>query len=977
MSIASKLDPKRNKWQPCLAAHSTGLAFFDGIQIETDRLADSRGDRVLPIIEGEQVLLCRMIQREFATTRVKGARCFDLGTGSGVFAIYAATLGCNVTAIDISDRALQFAQYNERLNSAAIKQAKGTIRFIKRCYKQQPYEDILEKGPFDYVFLNPPFNPTLEGFQPVLCASAGPDGQQEFKEQLPIAALLLRPGGKCLGVHLALTDAHGNLHADIKSKIDEHFCGGTFRYALTISKPIKKKDFIRKQYAAYLSHQIIKEHIEGVEDTAYFSFIYYEITKAKRNVMGATTKVFQESPDHENYPTVFPAVSWDDRISLHRQVIANPGFLSASPPLSAFPSFGLFLTDSSPTIIDISQREDKRNSVLRDIDNWLASNRIMDKREGVFSSIMIDSVPWYLPNNPLQLRSETSIWSQESHTCLDRFLHSLVKEIKRLHEKSMATFLHPGTKQLSSSGWRETLYTYFCNNSHETNGTGFQKTREECIHEQLVDEYLSLVNQSQNMPPIDFRIEHPTSNCISIDMATTSVTLRDFNVPESISQNVKAVEQRTAKIKTLLGDRVSDNPIKQDADMTLFDLNICHHVVHRKFDQLAKESALAKQRFSSYLISIPISMRWDYQAKTDEYNSKGYVYIYAISLSEWNPRSERIIFDLVRLLSILYGDEFSDKASKAIREFFSGDVFDLLSHELSKQTSVLFSNRLRKISTIFQVNNEPRSNDTNDPDDWPEPLGTLEVPAEYATSIANWLICPMPRNFDSLRDYLVLWAGSRSFVRIAPNAKTLKDLVNRAIDIAGNARIAELSEIKGAKPRSIKEIESQENVVLKQKLTQVEVETDQNAYDAKLNLQDSNEVVAIITRCLAAALSNAFQHANELSGSIKINLTLQKSQSAKVGSDVKEGAGRNDDQSQKAGVWFELKNPRDPNRPPETGSYGGSKQVIESCLKMLKSEKTYFEDYTTEPKTWHIRFLLPVCINFRNSDIHWLSSELG
>ena len=102
------------KWEPCLAGMDRDAAFFDGITIEVDRITDPRWDRVLPILEEEQVYMCRMME---PILRAKpGARVLDVGTGSGVFAIYAAKHGCRVVAIDISPRALRFARHNAKNN---------------------------------------------------------------------------------------------------------------------------------------------------------------------------------------------------------------------------------------------------------------------------------------------------------------------------------------------------------------------------------------------------------------------------------------------------------------------------------------------------------------------------------------------------------------------------------------------------------------------------------------------------------------------------------------------------------------------------------------------------------------------------------------------------------------------------------------------------------------------------------------------
>src|SRR5438105_3735427 len=99
---------RSHTWKPCYADPERGVAFFDGITIEADSITDPRWDRVLPILEEEQIVMCR----QMVPLLWPGARVLDVGTGIGVFAIWAAAHGCHVTGIDISARALRTARQN-------------------------------------------------------------------------------------------------------------------------------------------------------------------------------------------------------------------------------------------------------------------------------------------------------------------------------------------------------------------------------------------------------------------------------------------------------------------------------------------------------------------------------------------------------------------------------------------------------------------------------------------------------------------------------------------------------------------------------------------------------------------------------------------------------------------------------------------------------------------------------------------------
>lgn len=69
----------------------------------------------------------------------------DIGTGSGCIAITLnKEIDCNVTAIDVSDKALEIAKENNRLNGTNV-----------NFYKSDVFSDVNEK--FDAIISNPPY----------------------------------------------------------------------------------------------------------------------------------------------------------------------------------------------------------------------------------------------------------------------------------------------------------------------------------------------------------------------------------------------------------------------------------------------------------------------------------------------------------------------------------------------------------------------------------------------------------------------------------------------------------------------------------------------------------------------------------------------------------------------------------------------------------------------------------------------------
>src|SRR5215213_8243121 len=91
------------------------IAPFDEFEIHADPITDPRRDRVLPVMEEEQIFMCRQMDRRLREAP-PGGLALDVGTGSGVFAIWAAARGCQVLAIDVSARSLAMAADNAKRN---------------------------------------------------------------------------------------------------------------------------------------------------------------------------------------------------------------------------------------------------------------------------------------------------------------------------------------------------------------------------------------------------------------------------------------------------------------------------------------------------------------------------------------------------------------------------------------------------------------------------------------------------------------------------------------------------------------------------------------------------------------------------------------------------------------------------------------------------------------------------------------------
>ena len=287
-----------------------------------------------------------------------------------------------------------------------------------------------------------------------------------------------------------------------------------------------------------------------------------------------------------------------------------------------------------------------------------------------------------------------------------------------------------------------------------------------------------------------------------------------------------------------------------------------------------------------------------------------------------------------------------------------------LSHELSKQTSVLFSHQLRKMSAVFQVGSEPRSINPADPDDWPVAFGNVLVSPEHASRVADWWLCPIPSIFRALRDYLTLWAGSRASINdIAPNVRTLGGLVERAVEMARGARVA--VSLKGATSRSISDIQEAEADFESRSGELAKVAIDSALYGVELccapedveERDKYSQVLVLTIRAVAATVSNALQHTPTSSATIQIRM-----------------------QGQPGGITLETRNPLLTKKNGEVNP-DGSVAVIRSCLRLLDKNTTSpvcrpesASELSTEPNMWVTCFLLPNPAVYRNASVLWIKA---
>lgn len=299
--------------------------FFDGIRINADSLTDPRWDRVLPIFEEAQIFMCRQMST-LLDGLAKGALVLDVGTGSGVFAIWAAKRGYRIVGVDINPRAILMAHKNAVDNDVKVYDSPDKLAEGGICLKLKRFDEVFAAdktfmSKFDYVLLNPPYNPTCPGVMPALHAESGRDGQRCFDEQIALVPQVLTPQGWCVGIQLTVSN-----EAEVEAfrKLKESFGEGcAIRYTHILDKKYyPTREFLQRQYESYLkggktsgpSGLTVENYIEEISKAnSHFAFIYYEICKGihdqPRGSLMELRRVF------------VPQRGWDDRIHLHRQIV--------------------------------------------------------------------------------------------------------------------------------------------------------------------------------------------------------------------------------------------------------------------------------------------------------------------------------------------------------------------------------------------------------------------------------------------------------------------------------------------------------------------------------------------------------------------------------------------------------------------------------------------------------------------------------
>ncbi|MEM2934750.1 MAG: Rossmann-like fold-containing protein [Candidatus Thermoplasmatota archaeon] len=111
--------------------------------------------------------------------KIKGKKALDMGCGCGIVALHLAKNGCDVTAVDINEKAIENTKINAKINCLNLK-----------CFKSNLFENINEK--FDIIVFNPPYLPTRNED---VAWNGGKDGKEVIEKFLREAKNYLRKQG--------------------------------------------------------------------------------------------------------------------------------------------------------------------------------------------------------------------------------------------------------------------------------------------------------------------------------------------------------------------------------------------------------------------------------------------------------------------------------------------------------------------------------------------------------------------------------------------------------------------------------------------------------------------------------------------------------------------------------------------------------------------------------------------------------------
>ena len=684
----SDADSTTRTWDYCFVDPEKGIAVFDNMSIQGDPIRESRWDQIIPVLEEEQVLMCR----EISSYLKPGDLVLDAGTGSGVYAILAAKQGCKVIAIDINPRSITQAKINARNNNLTIcndidELENGSIYFQVEDFNEEYKES--HKNYFDIVICVPGYTPTLTS-NVVFFAEAGEDGQQCCRKFLKLVPGLLKDNGLCLFNHMSLIEK-GEQEPTVISDIKDAFkdqCD--IDYARMIKEDCNLDYFYRKIYKSFLlKDKTIEDKIMRVaKQYDRLALLYIKITKKKNNQRD------QKVQEFSTYTV--PNKGWDYRMHIHRQCIeysSNRNFKSL---------YSTFLQDFSLNIpeeiyesnngeVSTSQ---KRN-IFEKINNYISWKLSWDNKKKFFDLILIDTAPinGYYADGNKRLSNQIKVWLPElvgENTLKRKINQDVLKEyqliIYALQKAKLSIITHPYITQIISS-------KNYWDFSFPMSSTLFNDETLASMYSD--DEKITLKKYSKWLEENRQETNDQISNRFNIDSDNgySFAKLNKLQVPNNeeiyksfqdekrfydANKYKKILTNYNGKIIEALNDKefVNSDLYNELFDLLQKDAEYITLVLHKQINsgfnkKLIQHKQFETENYSSRLLVFPLGLKLPYSEDRVEdipLSYRGGVWIYARTSSDWSSDHEDLLNDIARMTWLFFLDEYSLDYQKLERE---------------------------------------------------------------------------------------------------------------------------------------------------------------------------------------------------------------------------------------------------------------------------------------------------------------------
>jgi len=670
-------------------------------------------------MEDEQVLVCRQMKPilEIITQRAEGRPplVLDVGTGSGVFAIYAVRHGCRAIGVDILPRAIRMSRHNasnprNRVKSAASRQELDDAVEPLVLFTQQDFLEFADAGcnteAFDAVVINPPYNPTCPGVLAAVHADAGRDGFAKFKEWVEVIPRLLKPGGYCIGIQMSPVDSDGDIRAvEHLRKAFGTACDIRYRRVFQ-GGDLQSPETMKQLKAALLPEEVAPDipssgvRAGNADDISALTFLCLEYKTCLNNAPGQSDApvptevakyIWETSLAVENFAVLYfhlqkpsdkvppnlPAVAelrtwqWADRIQMHRHIIEN------SDTDCMLPAPALFIEHAAVPNVRLDRENAWKRSPLCVLDVWLNDRDLLSSQAvPCFDVFLAGSGPWYelgTEETMPDLQREIKFWVSQTDPRQgennSRLLKDLVDDYdpieKTIQKAHIIPFLHPRyTGRDRPQTWQSLIYTEI---GLEWSAEGMSAEWHEVAG--LRDRLMAGLEPdecSTDRSSSGQRDGHRDDD--DYPPGYSREPLSDTDIRRSDAQDyAENVETRVQQLEEQWKQERQNDPLP---DFMRMDLAACawvvHHLLHRDINQRMRQHGRRELEWST-LLCLPLTLvHWargeDERPVPKEF--RGSVYLLSGSTDRWTPSHEQALLDALAILSLLYNGKYNLEAEE-------------------------------------------------------------------------------------------------------------------------------------------------------------------------------------------------------------------------------------------------------------------------------------------------------------------------